>query len=164
MKIQQTIVRLFAVGVVFVLAACSGLETGVMSASGTAAANQVSGKKPAGEAKNLPDQKEFGDVMVPREMEIDKDSSFIHNRSGANVGLLRLSGRVEARSLLRYFQNNMAADGWRMISQFRSPQSLMIFAKQNRMCVIAIEDADFQTFADVWVVPNDETVDYSPPK
>ena len=160
MKIQQKMVRLFALGMVLILTACSGLESGVMSASGTAAANKATGKNAVGEAKKLPDQKEFGDVMIPREMDIDKDSSFIYNRSGLNVGLLRLAGRVERNSLMRYFQNNMATDGWRMISQFRSPQSLMIFEKQNRMCVIAIEDADFHTFADVWVVPNNETIDY----
>jgi len=164
MKIHQTIIRFGAMGLILILTACSGLESGLMSATGTAAANQTTGKKSFPEPKKLPDQKEFCDVMIPREMEIDKDASFIYTRSGQNAGLLRLSGRVETKSLLRYFQNNMANDGWRMVSQFQAPQSLMIFEKENRVCVIALEDASFQTFADVWVVPRNETLDYVAPK
>lgn len=164
MKLHRLIVRLGVLTLVLLLTACSGLESGLMSATGTAAANQTTGKKSFPDPKKLPDQKEFGDVMIPRELEIDKDASFIYTRGGTNAGLLRLAGRVETKSLLRYFQNNMANDGWRMVSQFQAPQSLMIFEKENRVCVILLEDATFQTFADIWVVPRNETLDYAPPK
>jgi hypothetical protein len=120
--------------------------------------------KPEAAPKRLPDVREFDDVMIPREMEIDKDASAIYRREGMSAGLLRLSGRIEANSLMRYFQNNMANEGWRLVSHFRSPQSLMLFQKANRMAVIAIEDGDFQTFADVWVVPLNETIDSTPGK
>ncbi len=120
--------------------------------------------KPETAQKRLPDVREFDDVLIPREMDIAKESSMIYRREGMSAGLLRLSGRVEPASLMRYFQNNMANEGWRMISQFRSPQSLMIFQKGNRMAVIAIEDGDLETFADVWVVPMNETIDNLPPK
>jgi hypothetical protein len=146
------------------LNACSGLESGLMSATGTAAANQATAKKSADDPKKLPDLKEFGDVMIPREMEVNQDASFIYTRGGVHAGLLRLAGRVDSRSLLRYFQNNMGNDGWRMVSQFQAPQSLMIFEKENRLCLIAVEDSTFQTFADVWVVPRNETLDYSQAK
>jgi hypothetical protein len=120
--------------------------------------------KPETAQKRLPDVREFDDVLIPREMDIAKESSMIYRREGMSAGLLRLSGRVEPASLMRYFQNNMANEGWRPISQFRSPQSLMIFQKGNRMAVIAIEDGDLETFADVWVVPMNETIDNLPPK
>jgi hypothetical protein len=120
--------------------------------------------KPEVAPKRLPDVREFDDVLIPREMDINKDASAIYRREGKSAGLLRLSGRVEAGSLVRYFQNNMASEGWRPISQFRSPHSLMLFQKENRMAVIAIEDADFQTFADVWVVPMNESIDNLPAK
>ncbi|MCU0602753.1 MAG: hypothetical protein MUC33_08830 [Desulfobacterales bacterium] len=164
MKAHHLIVRLGAMTLVLLMTACSGLESGLMSATGTAAANQATGKKSASDPKNLPDVKEFGDVMIPREMDIDKDASFIYTRSGLNAGLLRLSGRVESKSLMRYFQTNMANEGWRMASQFHAPQSLMMFEKENRVCLILLEDATFQTFVDVWVVPRNETLDYAPPK
>jgi hypothetical protein len=40
----------------------------------------------------------------------------------------------------------------------------MVFEKENRLCLIAVEDSTFQTFADIWVVPRNETLDYSAPK
>lgn len=120
--------------------------------------------KPEPAAKRLPDVREFDDVMIPREMDIDKDGSAIYRREGLSAGLLRLSGRIEVNSLLRYFQTNMANEGWRLVTQFRSPHSLMLFQKGNRMAVIAIEDGDFQTFADVWVVPLNESIDSMPAK
>jgi hypothetical protein len=120
--------------------------------------------KPETAPKRLPDVREFDDVLIPREMSIDKDGSAIYRREGMSAGLLRLSGRVEANSLMRYFQNNMTNEGWRLVTHFRSPHSLMLFQKGNRMAIIAIEDADFQTFADVWVVPLNESIDSTPPK
>jgi hypothetical protein len=92
-------------------------------------------------------------------MDIDKNASAVYRREGMTAGLLRMAGRVEINSLIRYFQNNMANEGWRLVSQFRSPHTLMLFQKGNRMAVIAIEDADFQTFADVWVIPLNESID-----
>jgi hypothetical protein len=119
-------------------------------------------KQPAKSAesqKRLPDVREFEDVLIPREMDINKETSAIYRREGMAAGLLRMSGRVDANSLMRFFQNNMTSEGWRLVSQFRSPHTLMLFQKANRMAVIAIEDADFQTFADVWVVPLNESID-----
>jgi hypothetical protein len=151
MTIHKSMAWLSTVGLVLlVIASCSMFDKGPA--------------KPEAAAKKLPDVREFDDVLIPREMDIDKGSSAIYRREGMSAGLLRLSGRVEMNSLMRYFQNNMANEGWRPISQFRSPQSLMIFQKGNRMAVIAIEDADFQTLADVWVVPINESIDNLPQK
>jgi hypothetical protein len=113
----------------------------------------------ASSQKRLPDNYEFEDVLIPRELDLDKEASFIYRSEGLKAGLLRFSGRVEMSSLMRFFANNMPKDGWRVVSQFRSPQSLMLFQKGNRMCVVAIEDADFKTYTDVWVVPMNESLD-----
>lgn len=151
MAIRRTMVRGAMVGMaLLMIASCAMFEKGPA--------------KPETASKRLPDVREFEDVLIPREMDIDKDSSAIYRREGMSAGLLRLSGRVETSSLMRYFQNNMANEGWRMISQFRSPHSLMLFQKGNRMAVIAIEDADLETYADVWVVPLNESIDNLPRK
>ena len=151
MTIRRTMVWGATVGVaLLMIASCAMFEKGPA--------------KPETASKKLPDVREFEDVLIPREMDIDKDSSAIYRREGMSAGLLRLSGRVETSSLMRYFQNNMANEGWRMISQFRSPHSLMLFQKGNRMAVIAIEDADLETYADVWVVPLNESIDNLPRK
>lgn len=151
MSSRRTMVWLATVGLALLMvASCSMFDKGPA--------------KPETAQKRLPDVREFDDVLIPREMDIDKDSSAIYRREGMSAGLLRLSGRVEMSSLMRYFQNNMATEGWRPISQFRSPHSLMLFQKGNRMAVIVIEDANFQTFADVWVVPMNESIDNLPQK
>ena len=151
MSIRRMMVLLSAVGLALLMvASCSMFDKGPA--------------KPETAPKRLPDVREFDDVLIPREMDIDKDSSAIYRREGMSAGLLRLSGRIEMSSLMRYFQNNMANEGWRPVSQFRSPHSLMLFQKGNRMAVIAIEDAEFQTFADVWVVPMNESIDNLPQK
>jgi hypothetical protein len=151
MSIRRMMVLLSAVGLALLMvASCSMFDKGPA--------------KPETAPKRLPDVREFDDVLIPREMDIDKDSSAIYRREGMSAGLLRLSGRIEMSSIMRYFQNNMANEGWRPISQFRSPHSLMLFQKGNRMAVIAIEDAEFQTFADVWVVPMNESIDNLPQK
>jgi hypothetical protein len=151
MQTRKRTIRMFIWGLVLILtAACSALDKGSV--------------KQTESQKRLPDVREFEDVLIPREMDIDKEGSAIYRREGMAAGLLRMSGRVETTSLMRYFQNNMANEGWRPISQFRSPHTLMLFQKGNRMAVIAIEDADFQTFADVWVVPLNESIDSTPAK
>jgi hypothetical protein len=53
----------------------------------------------------------------------------------------------------------MPNDGWQMVSELRAPQSFLMYQKDKRMCVILIEDGTFQTFADIWVVPANDSVD-----
>lgn len=151
MSIRKTMVAMATVGLAMLMvASCAMFEKGPA--------------KPETASKKLPDVHEFGDILIPREMDIDKESSVIQSRDGMNVGVLHFSGRVEQNSLIRYFQNNMANEGWRPIGQFRSPQSLMVFQKGRRMAVIAIEDSDFETFTEVWVVPMSESIDTLAPK
>ena len=109
--------------------------------------------------KRLPDVREFEDVLVPRDMLVDRDASFVYSGAGQPMGLLRMSGRVDAISLLRFFKTNLANDGWQMVSELRAPQSFLMYQKAKRMCVILIEDGTFQTFADIWVVPSNDSVD-----
>jgi hypothetical protein len=110
-------------------------------------------------APRLPDVREFDDVLVPRDMEVNRDASFVYRGTSLPTGLLRLAGSVEATSLMRYFEVNMPKDGWKQVSRFRAPQSLLVFQKAERMCIIAIEDSTFRTFMDIWVVPRNDSVD-----
>ena len=49
---------------------------------------------------------DFGDVLVPSELKIDKDSSFVFRTPGLSAGVLSLKGRVEINSLINFFNNN----------------------------------------------------------
>ncbi len=56
-------------------------------------------------------------------------------------------------SLISFFENNMTKDNWRMVSQFKSPRTMMFFNKPNRGCIISITEGKFSTGVEIWVAP-----------
>jgi len=105
------------------------------------------------EAEPSPIYYDFGDVLIPLELEVDRDSSFIYHAPGFTAGVLVLSGRVEASSLIRFFENNMAKDNWKLVSSFKSPRTIMFFNKANRSCIINITEKSFSSEVEIWVAP-----------
>ncbi|MBI9083832.1 MAG: hypothetical protein JEZ11_09565 [Desulfobacterales bacterium] len=96
---------------------------------------------------------DFGDVLVPSELKIDKGASFVFQTPGLSAGVLAMRGRVEISSLIAFFESNMAKDNWRLVSSFKSPRTIMMFQKENRWCVINITDSNFATDVEIWVAP-----------
>jgi len=68
-----------------------------------------------------------------------------------------LTGRVEISSVVRFFEDNMAQDNWRLVTTFRSPRTMMIFQKPNRDCIINITEKQFKTEVEIWVAPTTRT-------
>jgi hypothetical protein len=102
---------------------------------------------------SAPVYRDFGDVLVPSEMETVSDSSFVYVTSGLTVGVMTVKGHVETDSLILFFQNNMAKDNWKLISYFKSPKTLMLFRKQTRWSAISITEGSYYTYAEIWVAP-----------
>ena len=96
---------------------------------------------------------DFGDVLVPKELKVDKKSSFIYQTGGFSAGVLVLKGRVDTRSLISFFEKNMARDNWQMISGFKSERTMLLFQKAHRWCVMSINDETINTFVEIWVAP-----------
>ncbi|MEE8540221.1 MAG: hypothetical protein V3S66_01065 [Desulfobacterales bacterium] len=96
---------------------------------------------------------DFGDILLPRELKVDKKASFVFRTPGLSAGVLALKGRVEGGSLIAFFENNMAKDNWQPVSSFKSPRTMMLFKKENRWCVINITEKEFNTHVEVWVAP-----------
>ena len=96
---------------------------------------------------------DFGDVLVPKQLKVDKKSSFIYETSGFTAGVLVLKGRVETNSLISFFERNMVNDNWKIISSFKSEQTLLLFQKAQRWCVITIADGTYNTNVKIWVAP-----------
>jgi hypothetical protein len=96
---------------------------------------------------------DFGDVLVPKELKIDKKSSFIYQTEGFSAGVLVLKGRIETSSLISFFETNMAKDNWNIISSFKSERTMLLFQKTHRWCVINITDETFNTYVEIWVAP-----------
>jgi hypothetical protein len=111
------------------------------------------------EASSVPDKKarasyyDFDDILIPSELSLDKKNSFVYGTSRFRVGILVFEGRVEPSSLAAFFQNNMQKDGWSLLSSFKYRQYLLTFLKEDRACVITINEKSFTTTADVRVGP-----------
>jgi len=105
--------------------------------------------------KSTPLYFDFGDVLIPKELKVDKKSSYIVQSPGFLTGILVLKGNVERNSLIAFFQNNMAKDNWNEISLFKSPQTstIILFQKENRWCVIKINEETFNTHVEIGVAP-----------
>jgi uncharacterized protein YceK len=96
---------------------------------------------------------DFGDILVPAELKLDKNDSFVFRTPGLAAGVLVLKGNVEASSLITFFDTNMAKDNWQPVTSFKSQRTIMMFKKDNRWCVINITDKDFSTAVEIWVAP-----------
>jgi hypothetical protein len=103
--------------------------------------------------KNAPLYYDFGDVLIPKELKVDKKLSFIYRTAGLTSGVLTLGGRVEVNSLITFFEVNMAKDNWQEVVEFKSPRNLLLFKKENRWCVIKIEEKEWKSYVEIWVAP-----------
>jgi len=96
---------------------------------------------------------EFDDVLIPNDMRVDKNATFITRTPNFTAGVLLVKGRIEMVSLITFFQNNMPKDSWSSVTSFKAPRTLMLFRKDARWCVINIAERDFNTYVEIWVVP-----------
>ena len=144
---KRNFLAFIGIGAVFFLI-ISGCAVGKSKKSGPKA--QVTTPKDKGPS---PLYYDFGDVLIPNELKINKKASFVYKTSGFSAGVLILSGRVEISSLIAFFENNMQKDNWRTMGSFKSPRTIILFQKENRWCIINITEKDFKTHVEVWVAP-----------
>jgi len=131
----------------FIVSGCSAFKTQKSSST-----SEVVVKKDKGDA---PLYYDFGDILIPSELKVDKKSSYIVQSPGFLTGILALKGNVERNSLIAFFENNMAKDNWREITLFKSPRTstIMLFQKENRWCVININENSYSTYVEIGVAP-----------
>lgn len=97
---------------------------------------------------------DFHDIRVPEEMEIQQNKSSITPVEGGKAGVMKFKGRAEPISLFDFFYNSMPKDGWILQSYQKYQRFLLVFAKENNVCVITIdEDPFYYTWLEVWVSP-----------
>ena len=97
---------------------------------------------------------DFNDVLIPGELKLDREASFIYQTAGLTAGVLVFSGRVELNSLINFFKNNMVKDNWQIVSTIKSERNMMLFKKEKRWCVVSIKEKElFDTETEIWVAP-----------
>lgn len=142
----------FVAAMIFAASGCSSLTKKDRQATAPSSGAQKSAGAPAR-------YYDFGDVLVPQELKVDKKSSFIYQTDGFSAGVLVLSGRIETSSLISFFENNMTKDNWKIISTFKSERTMLLFQKANRWCVMSITDETLSTYVEIWVAPTAKDID-----
>ena len=148
-RIRQKRTVLVCIGILAVLFFLN-TGCGVFNSKKTKTSTPVKRKKSKGAS---PLYYDFGDVLVPSELKVDKKASFVYRTPGFSAGVLVLKGRVDMGSLVAFFENNMSKDNWQPVSSFKSPRTIMLFHKENRWCVINISEKEFKTYVEIWVAP-----------
>jgi hypothetical protein len=110
-------------------------------------------KKSGPTAGPMPVYFDFEDVLIPAELKVISSDSFVYTTAGITAGVVALKGRVDAKSLIDFFENNMPKDGWSQISAFKSPRTLLLFRKEDRWCAIILTEKSFKTYVEIWVSP-----------
>ena len=124
--------------------------------TGTSVKKENVGPTPiATEGKALGNNKyyDFPDVLIPGELKVKTKRSSIYRTPGFVAGLLVFQGRVDGNSLSAFFENNMAKDNWRSKAAIKFNPMILIFEKENRVCVIRIEEGTLTTDVEVWMAP-----------
>ncbi len=113
----------------------------------------IPSKRSESKKKSTPVYYDFGDVLIPKELKVNKKLSFVYRTAGMTSGVLTLEGRVEITSLIAFFESNMAKDNWQEVVEFKSPRNLLVFKKENRWCIMNIEEKEWQSHVEIWVAP-----------
>ncbi len=115
----------------------------------SAATQPESAGKPSGTNQYY----DFPDVLIPGELKAKPKLSSIYRTPGFSAGLLVFEGRFDGSSLATFFENNMAKDNWRSKAALKFNPMILIYEKENRVCVIRIEEYTFITHVEVWMAP-----------
>lgn len=124
--------------------------------TGTSVKKDNAGAQPASaESKSYGQHKyyEFPDVLIPGGLKIKTKKSSIYRTPSFVAGLLVFKGRYDGNSLAAFFENNMAKDNWGSKASIKFNPMIQIYEKENRVCVIRIEESTFDTTVEVWMAP-----------
>ena len=96
---------------------------------------------------------DFDDVLVPGELKVNNENSFVFKSAGLAAGVLDLNGKVKTNSLVTFFDNNMIKDNWEIVCSIKTTHTLLLFRKDTKWCAITIIDNKFSTSVKIWLAP-----------
>ncbi len=100
-----------------------------------------------------PKYSEFKDVMIPPEMELDRDESVVYESHRLRMGVLYYSGRAKMPEVVDFFKKNMKKDGWELLNSFQHKTYILNFLKGDRNCIIIVEKKGTKTNVQIWMGP-----------
>ena len=91
--------------------------------------------------------------LIPQELTIVSDKSFVYETSALKAGVLFFNGNVELQSLENYFKINMPKNGWKYVNSFRYRDSILNYVKDDKTCNIRMSRGTFSSDIEIWVGP-----------
>jgi len=105
--------------------------------------------------------REFPDVPIPKELDLDTRESFVYMTPQFATGNLVYNGNVEYDSLLKFFEATMAKNGWILQASLKYTRTLLFYRKEGRICLINMDMTSLNIRVEIWVAPL-ETPGYEP--
>ena len=96
---------------------------------------------------------EFSDVPIPRDMGIETSYTEVTQAGNLRVGHMRFKGSVEWASLIDACIYNMYTQGWSPLAIYKQKSGLLVFEKDERVCVMVFTSSLISTEMWVWVNP-----------
>jgi hypothetical protein len=95
--------------------------------------------------------RDFDEVLIPDGLSLDRQESMYIKSESFNGGILNYYGRLEVNSLTVFFENTMPQKGWILSGSVRSANSLLIFTKPEKTCMISITESKLSVNTEVYI-------------
>ena len=97
--------------------------------------------------------REFPDVPIPKELDLDANESFVYMTPEFATGNMVYKGNVEYESLLKFFEDTMAKNGWTLQASLKYTRTLLFYQKESRICLINMQITSINIRVEIWVAP-----------
>ena len=97
--------------------------------------------------------REFPDVPIPKELDLDTKNSFVYMTPQFATGNLVYNGNVDYDSLLKFFEATMAKNGWVLQASLKYTRTLLFYQKESRICLINMDTTALNIRVEIWVAP-----------
>ncbi len=97
--------------------------------------------------------REFPDVPIPKELDLDAKESFVYMTAEFATGNLVYNGNVDYESLLKFFEGTMAKNGWMLQASLKYTRTLLFYQKESRICLINMQVTSINIRVEIWVAP-----------
>jgi hypothetical protein len=95
--------------------------------------------------------RDFDDVLIPDGLTLDRNESMYIKSESFNGGILNYQGRLEVNSMTEFFENTMPEKGWTLSGSVKSANSLLIFTKHEKTCMISITESKLSMNTEVYI-------------
>ena len=97
--------------------------------------------------------REFPDVPIPKELDLDQKESFVYMAPDLAAGLLVYDGNVDYDTLVRFFEESLSKNGWLLRASLKYPKTFFFYQKETRVCLITMEPQTLNLKVKIWVAP-----------